>query len=352
MTIKKTKSFPTIPQRILYGLKFLYPDHPPDNSEKLHTLMAQIINKLYETPNFLNLNEHPDEAYEWFEVNNKKPELDKIYQSIFKSLFEFYKFLYMAALHGEINNGTLKISNVILKENKTSYKPIYNNLLNELGVSISKEKAELKITADTDILQDLKLLAKKVPVNIFPWMPYNLMGFILCSFTNDFNYVLARIDEANDLNGVLFELQKRCLENGYEQSIRSDIGASGYDFTITFKNKIGGFCLGYRPRKYQQFFFGTLNGIGEKAMLEDFENLDKDLQKHFISICKPCNDCLICTKGGKNKIFTININYDGKDYKLCPSFPCHEWETIDHELMDVLFKYHDLQEKYGTDWKK
>jgi len=61
---------------------------------------------------------------------------------------------------------------------------------------------------------------------------------------------------------------------------------------------------------------------------------------------------LICTKAGKNKMFAINVTYDGKEYTLCPSFPRHSWDTIDRGRMDVLFKYRDAQEKYGVDWKK
>ncbi|PKM61377.1 MAG: hypothetical protein CVU97_07180, partial [Firmicutes bacterium HGW-Firmicutes-21] len=44
---------------------------------------------------------------------------------------------------------------------------------------------------------------------------------------------------------------------------------------------------------------------------------------------------------------SICVNHFGKDYSLCPMFPCHEWETLDSGLMDILLKYHDLQMKYS-----
>lgn len=98
----------------------------------------------------------------------------------------------------------------------------------------------------------------------------------------------------------------------------SAIFFTGFDFKITFKNKVGGFVFGYNPRKYWQFFFGSLNSIGVKAMLEDFENLDNDLQKQLIGVYKTCNSCLHCAKGGRNKIFSVKIKHDGKEYNLCP----------------------------------
>jgi len=83
-------------------------------------------------------------------------------------------------------------------------------------------------------------------------------------------------------------------------------------------------------------------------MLEDFENLDRDLQAHFIGICKTCNHCLVCTKGGKNKAFTVNVKYGGREYSLCPCFPQHSWDTMDEKRIDLLFKYHAAQEAYAA----
>jgi len=151
----------------------------------------------------------------------------------------------------------------------------------------------------------------------------------------------------NGLNGLLIELKNRCLKRGYTHEINLSLGSTDLVFNVYFKNEIGGFHIGYNLRKYWQFSFGTINGIGEKAMLEDFDNLDDGMKRHFINICKPCSGCLICTKGGKNKIFTVPVNYDSKEYKLCPSYPRHAWETIDCGLIDTLFKYHDLQIKYN-----
>ena len=101
MTIKPIKTFDTIAQRVLYGLNFMYSEFVPIESvkadkqsqKKLHKLMGQMIDKLYETPKLLNLAKNGDEAWEWYTTNNSNSELDKIYKSIFKELFDFYIFL-------------------------------------------------------------------------------------------------------------------------------------------------------------------------------------------------------------------------------------------------------------------
>jgi hypothetical protein len=358
MTIKPIKNFDTIAQRIIYGLNFMYSEFVPVESatvseqaqQKLHALMAQMIDTLYETPKLLNLADNTDEAYEWYVTNNSNPELDGIYKSIFKCLVDFYKFLYISFLHGEANNGSLSINNKVLSGGKANYKSHYKTLLNEIRIDVDKGKTEIIFNAENDIIQSMKLLAENTPVNVNPWTSYALINFACCSFTGNFDFLLSRVDTVTGLNGLLSEIQNKCLVNNYTKGIKCTFGASGFDFTITFRNKVGGFVIGYNPRKYWQFYFGSLNSIGVKAMLEDFENLDPDLRKHFINTCKPCHGCLGCTKGGKNKIFATKVIYDSKEYNLCnDNYARHDWETIDHDLAAVLFTYHTAQEIYGSD---
>ena len=210
----------------------------------------------------------------------------------------------------------------------------------------------VSIIADDGILQSLKLLAEKVPVNINKWTPFVLAHFACCSFTGDFSYLLERTDSENNLGGLLFILQKEAIVKGYKQSVSCDMTATYIGITISFNNGVGGFQIGYNPRKYRPFYFGTANGIEEKSMLEDYENLDPKLKEHFVNICRPCNGCLGCTKSGKTKAFNTAVSFGGKDYSLCPCFPCHSWDTMDRRLIDLLFKYHDAQNIYGVDWEK
>jgi hypothetical protein len=156
-------------------------------------------------------------------------------------------------LLGDVNDNCLYISNTVLKENKARYMPLYQALLNEIGIDIEKGKTGIRFIAENDIIHTLKLLAEKVPININPWTPYALINFACCSFTGDFNYLLARVDKVRDLNGLLLEIQNNCLEKGYEQNIKCSFGASGIDFGITFHNKVGGFVIGYSQDSRYRF---------------------------------------------------------------------------------------------------
>ena len=353
-------TFETISKRALYGLRLFYSDFSPTESssasaqeqKRLHEIMGILVDKLNDDPSLLNLPDDKDEAYQAWEVNNMKPGLDKVYQTIFKSLFEFYKFLYMAALHGKIESGCLTVGSAELKAHKAAYRPLYKTLLYEAGIEISSDKAGVSICADVGVLKSIQLLAGKVPVNVNKWTPFVLANFACCSFTGDFSYLLQRTDDANNMDGLLFTMQKEALSKGYVLTVSCEMTATYIGITISFNNGVGGFQIGYNPRKYKPFYFGTANGIGEKAMLDDFDNLDGDLKEHLVKTCKPCNGCLTCTKNGKNKIYTTIVTHNGTEYKLCPSFPWHRWDAYDRGLIDSLYKYHGAQNVYGVDWKK
>ncbi|MDR1692156.1 MAG: hypothetical protein LBR72_02250, partial [Oscillospiraceae bacterium] len=164
MAVKKITEYESVSRRVAYGLGMMFPESPPAGYKKLHGLLALLIDRLYETPALLNLTDSKDETYESWQLNNMKPELDKIYQSVCKSIYEFYKFLYIASLHGEINGKTLTVNGTLLKECKAVYKPFYKDILTEIGLEVDKEKTEIRISAEPDVLQSLQTLAEKVPV--------------------------------------------------------------------------------------------------------------------------------------------------------------------------------------------
>lgn len=290
------QAFDSLAQRCVYNLRFMCRDSTP---------MARLLDAVCAELELLALPHHPDEAWEGWEVNNRKPALDKAWRDICKKLYNFYKFLYTAVMPGE---------------SKARIKPLYGALLEKSGVHI------------TDINQ---------------WTPVGLTNFVCGVMDGDFSYLLTRMDGATGHDGYLTELGARCLAEGYTREIRTGFGATGYDFSVRFSNGVGGFIFQYNPRKYQRFSFGTQNGIGEKAMLEDFANLDADLQAHFLRICGRCRNCMGCTKGGKNKIFTVDVCHKGEKHALCPQFPNHWNDRMTPETADTLFKYHAAQLRYA-----
>ena len=69
--------FDTISKRALYGLRLIYSDFSPtesnsvseQNQKKLHETMGLLVEKLNENPTLLNLPDNKDEAYQTWEGN-------------------------------------------------------------------------------------------------------------------------------------------------------------------------------------------------------------------------------------------------------------------------------------------
>ncbi|MHB1484883.1 MAG: hypothetical protein ACYCYI_09490 [Saccharofermentanales bacterium] len=365
MEIIKIKDFDNISQRVLWGFNFIYSEFAPiqsdmvsiESQKSLHKMMSRMIDSLYENPSLLELPTDKDQSYEWYVCNNQIPELDKTFQDIFKKLNSFYRFLYTTALYGTITVDSLQVQKSLLKDQKINYKPCYSKFLNDFGIIVTSEKdaISLKSNDNSEMFKALKLLANTTNAGapqsdrfVYMSAQYSLFNFSRCSFDGKTEYLLDRIDRLYDFNGLLRNLKDECLKRKYRAQMHLDFGPTNFSFSLEFRNTIGGFLIVYSPRKYQKFGFGTLNGIGEKAMLEDFTKIDRDMQEHLLSICRPCSNCLGCTKGGKSKVYTVNVEFDGKPFQLCPQFPQHSWADFDCKMIDILFKYHDLQEVYAA----
>jgi len=361
MEITKIKDFDTISQRILYGYNFAFSDFAPvksdsadaDAQREAHCLMRRITDELYKNPALLDLPLAEDDSYGWYVCNNQRPQLNEIYLDAHKKVYEFYKFLYFSTLSGDIQSGRLRVKKDDLRLHKAPYKAINKNLLRTVGfdVVIEKENVVLQYAGAKGVLPALKFLAKvhagRKPAMKFASDLKPVFEFIRCTYSGSYEYILERIDALYEYDGMLMDLKKQCLDDGYKQILYLDVGPTSFCFNVLLQKDVGGFRIGYNPRKYQQFCFATMNGIGEKAMLEDFCNLSADMQKHFVEICRPCNGCLGCTKGGRTKPYTVEVQFRDRVFDLCPQFPQHEWEVFTPDRINTLFEYHDLQEKYA-----
>jgi len=94
--------------------------------------------------------------------------------------------------------------------------------------------------------------------------------------------------------------------------------------------------------------------IGVKAALEHADELSDDIIRLLVRFCKPCDDCMGCTKGGKNAKFTVTVRSDGEEHRLCPQFAQMEWynSNISRDKIGFMLEFNELQEKYGKSWKK
>ena len=150
---------------------------------------------------------------------------------------------------------------------------------------------------------------------------------------------------------LLLDLEKECLARGYQKGLHPGFGPTNFCIRFDFKTSVGGFTLEYNPRKKIQFAFGTMNGIGVKAMLMDFDHLSPRVQKFLLDVCRRCTHCHGCTHGGRikgAKDQNADVVYGGEERAVCSLFPDFSQERYDRERIESLFEYHDMQNKISA----
>ncbi len=217
-------------------------------------------------------------------------------------MFEFYRYLYITAAFGELSDKSIYISKDLLRSKKTAYKPKFAKLLNEVGIIVTADKFSVTLTYENaDLFVAIKMLAlqyydeSRYSAEIYPESVINLQTdlfcFAVCCFDNNREYLLKRFDDMYNLNGLLLKLKETCEQKGYVFDTVVKLSETDFSISCKLNTGVGGFGISYNPRKESKVGFGTQNGIGEKAMIEDFDNLSEIMKEHFIDICKQCTDC-------------------------------------------------------------
>ncbi len=339
MTVSLPAHFESIAQRAVYGLRAaLTPVGGTDAQRALHTKLEALLDALYAEPSLAGLPVAPDEAYDWYVCNNQRPELNKLYFDVYAKLNGFYRFLYAAAQAGEPDGGALRIPKTVLKDRKAAYKPAYAPALAQAGIPVSANRESVTLAFGTaEVAAAFRELGER-----------SLFDFARCSFDGGFSDLPPRIDAICGLDGLLPELDARLRAEGCRVELRACFSgtAIGYDIVYLTSEQNTGFKITFNNRKKELWRFGLLSGVGEKAMLEDFERLDPALQALFLRICRPCSGCGGCTKSGKNARFTVTVQANGTSHALCPQFPQHEWQKPDRALADTLCLYLRTQLRY------
>ena len=78
------------------------------------------------------------------------------------------------------------------------------------------------------------------------------------------------------------------------------------------------------------------------------------IKRQIVQFCKPCNGFMGCTKGGKNKQFSVTVHLENGEHRLCLEFVQMEWYNgdISTEKIDFMLELNELQERFGKNWKK
>ena len=134
---------------------------------------------------------------------------------------------------------------------------------------------------------------------------------------------------------------------GYDIQMKARLGNNGLDAGVCCENGVGGICLSYEFKRFSPLNINSKTSIGYKAVMEDFNNQDDDVQAYIIENSAKCTGCKQCTKGKEVPIYAQKLNYQGKVYIKCPLYPSNCWTSVDKTRIERLIKIVDLQKQYS-----
>jgi hypothetical protein len=195
----------------------------------------------------------------------------------------------------------------------------------------------------------------------------NIIKFSRCFFKDDYPY-------QSDFYAPFFgessfrKLEKRLITQGYKRYDIYDINKWHCILSLTYANQLwnkelpkGGFeykikhtgiSAIYDPYFKNPAIFGLCIPNGLKVFLEAFELMDKNLQGFIVKQTKKCNTCRYCVqtdKKGSRPFAYITVNYDKKNYNLCPYFPGYSycWTSINNDLADQIIEFILFMDKFA-----
>ena len=361
-TIQPTSilTFDNLAQRVMYRFSFTFADFVPIDSETVsvdtqrafYELCKSMIGDIADDPSLVGLpTDHPDEWMRAHDVMNRHPELYKVRNACLKMFNELYGLLFAAGLCGKLQEGKLILSQSDMPKLAAKTIKTYTAFLERYGLCIETTGDGLSFAfpQNPDILAAWQLLAAKCS-GYSDKQRDNATQFALWLHHNDGTYFLERLKALLGLDDGFFSyIAEKYLAMGYGVKYTSNEYGTQYEYL----RDIGGLRIEYNTL-WPTVRFVSSTCIGIKAILENADVLSEGIKPLLVDFCKKCDDCMGCTKGGKNKKFDVTINAGGTDYRLCPQFMQMEWynSDISREKIDFLLELNELQERFGKNWKK
>lgn len=359
--MKLQKSFNLLHQRIFYNyLLCLSPFKPVKSDladeqaqEQLHRFCGVVLCSAFENPELLGLKAQPDDCFELYVCNNRKPELSKSFRRYGELTESFYRFLCYAALNGTISGSTLTVA--LDKQQMKAAKEALA-FLPYLGFGVVKDSLSVTLTASKypRIFPAMRLLASvNAPGGEITGK--TLFSFAMCVFSGDIDYLIPMIERKMDLeSGFFAPYFERMLGMGYRFERDWGWGAEGPYFSFQFNNGVSGVHICFQIHKKHQIYFQLGSQIGVKAICEDFDSQPAHIQDYLLDRLSDCNNCLGCTKGGRNAKFAVEVDENGAKCLLCPNsfWIGFQIEYMNHDVMRTLIDFSALQEQYGENWRK
>ena len=331
--------FSSLEQRIAKSYLDMFPKFIPDGNAKIgineqeffYSLMKNLYELAFNEPLLFTSSLHEDDVYpNRFKKSYGKPELINNMRKFLKSIDSLLHNMYLLG-----QNPNVEI-------NKRQQK-----ILSRLGINNYN----------------------KLPI-AWTWMvnrpESNYIEFIHCLF--DKNYPYTSDIYASLLGESSFrKLENWMIEQGYKRFDIYNITASDCKLGLTYANPMwsneppkGGFeykikhtgiSAQYDFYTEKPVIFGLCIPNGLKTYLENFNSMNNIVQNLIITRTKNCDRCNYCIQTDKTKsrpLVFINVNYNQKEYKLCPYFPGYRysWTEINDDLVKELIEMLTFMDKF------
>ncbi len=338
-------SFDSLAQRIIYVTFSTFPNYVPVQSDlasepaqrQMYNFLLGVISKLYENPTLLDLPIEPDDSYENWMVNNRKPELIKSMRKVMKNVDNYYTFLYNIGNAGVIHDNRLIVNKGEMRI--TSKMVAY---LAKLGIKsdVSKEQVAFYSDEYPDMVPAWKLLSSVASQN--PKDPGLLFSRCIYDITHKHpSEIYAHLSGNED---VFQALEQFFIDNGYERmNYEEALTRADNEICVSWhknfnKKDAGGIKIWFDFRKVNQIAY-ELQVPRFRELVYQFEDMDKQLKDLVIARTKKCDACGYCIQTDRTrKMMTVQLTHEGQTHAVCPFFPAITWNYIDNETVTGMTK--------------
>jgi len=332
--------FTSLEQRMAQTYIDMFPQFIPDENAPVSISEQKVFYTLIKSLYQLAFNEpllfvsvlHEDDAYpnRFNKSSYGKPDLQKNMRKFLKEMDTLLQNMYLAA-----------------KDSDVKFNKKQQNILSKLGINVSS----------------------KLP-KAWTWMSNrpesDISKFSHCFFKKDYPYT-------SDIYAhLLGEQAFRKLENwmigqGFKKFDIYNVTASDCKLSLTYANPLwtneppnGGFeykirhtgiSARYEPLAQDPPVLGLCIPNGLKTFLDVFALMNDKVQDFIVSRTKKCDGCKYCIQTDKTRsrpLAYVKVNYEKKEYKLCPYFPGYSycWTSINNDLADQLIEMLSFMDKH------
>jgi len=353
----RRSTFDNLAQRVVNGWVETMPDFVPvatlpvseTSQQQFHTFLRGVAEAIRAHPEWIGLSIQPDDAYEFGEMQNRRPELIDAMRKTRRKVDDFVTLLLKLGVAGVVDGQTLRIQ----KKDVNLTAPTRERLA-RFGFGLAAGKTETVITCDAfpKMFPAWVWLAAEATRTAQAAGPAHVppVRFSRCLYSDTYPYtrdVLLRL--ADDSPGLLtligfFEKEGYTLVCNRDNQINVDWVKSYGKADDPLKGwwgerTHGGLAFEYDWIRKNPMLFGLR--IPEfKTLLQHFDAMPDQVKAFVVQHTKHCDACGYCTqtdKTGKRPRAFMTVEYNGK-HALCPLFPGfgYTWQTLgEAEAADI-----------------